>query len=78
MGTNSWTSTLPNSADATQPITTLECEKCQSMGFSYLSYAEAEAVLCNGTVSRYCRVCNKQTMWRRLEPAQRKSNFHAA
>lgn len=78
METKTTTSSPRETTEAAQPITTLECETCQSVGFSYLDYEEAEAVLCNGTVSRYCRVCDKQTMWRRLEVPQGRSGFYVA
>jgi len=76
--TKSTISSLRETTEAAQPITTIECGTCQSMGFSYLDYAEVEAVLCNGTVSRYCRVCNKKTMWRRLEIPRRQSSVYVA
>jgi hypothetical protein len=78
METNSNTSSPRETPDAAQPINTIECEACRSMGFSYLEYEEVEAVLCNGTVSRYCHVCNKQTMWRRAEIPRRQSGFYMA
>jgi hypothetical protein len=50
-----------------QPFTIIECETCESLGFTHLDYAEVEAILCDGSVSRNCHVCGKKTMWKRVD-----------
>lgn len=56
-----------STSDKMRPLTIIECEICRSPGFSCVDYAEAEALMCQGSVSHYCCVCKKDTMWRQLD-----------
>jgi hypothetical protein len=78
METRISTSSPVSTRDSMHPLTIIECEKCKSLGYSCLAYAEAEALICDGTVSRYCRTCRKNTMWRRLDIPARQSSFNVA
>lgn len=68
----------PGTTGMTHPIAVIECCTCKSRGFSYLEYAEAEALLCDGSVSRHCQVCGKETMWHQLDFPSRKKNLKSA
>ncbi|HLY60583.1 MAG TPA: hypothetical protein VKV95_07430 [Terriglobia bacterium] len=65
-------------SETMHPITVIQCEECKSLGFSCLAYAEAEALICQGSVSRYCRTCLENTMWRRLDILPPQSNLNVA
>lgn len=60
------------------PRIIIQCEICKSLKFCSLIYEVVEALLCDGSVSRYCQVCGKETMCRRLELRPRRSSLNAA
>lgn len=49
------------------PLTMIECAACHNLGFSYMVYPEVEALLCEGSITRYCSQCGEKTMWSRIE-----------
>lgn len=78
MATRFNTSSPMSTNNTMHPLTIIECEICKSHGFSCLDYAEAEALMCEGSVSRYCRTCNKNTMWKQLNVPSPKASFNFA
>ena len=53
-------------AEESRDMAMIECESCHNFGFNQLAYSEVEAVLCDGSVSRFCPKCNKTTNWRQV------------
>ncbi len=47
--------------------TIIECESCQNLGLGQLDYSEAEALLCSGSISRFCPRCGETTKWRQID-----------
>lgn len=53
-------------AEERRDMAMIECESCHNFGFTQMVYSEVEAVLCDGSVSRFCPKCNKTTNWRQV------------
>ncbi len=55
------------SNETTQYLTTIECESCHYVSFSHVDYLEADALLCNGSISRSCPRCGDTTKWSQVD-----------
>ena len=51
----------------TRPLTMIECTICKHAAYSSVEYAESEALINGGRVSRPCHHCGITTMWKQFD-----------